>query len=61
MYGIAEPDKYISFEDKIKLDNTSFIDGYIPSKSILIEQKSLGKSLKAPILQSDGTKLTPFQ
>lgn len=61
VYGIAEPDKYISFEDKIKLDNTSFIDGYIPSKQILIEQKSLGKSLKTAILQSDGTKLTPFQ
>lgn len=61
VYGVEEPDKYISFEDKIKLDNTSFIDGYIPSKYILIEQKSLGKDLKAPILQSDGTKLTPFQ
>lgn len=61
VYGVAEPDKYISFEDKIKLDNTSFIDGYIPSKQILIEQKSLGKSLKTAILQSDGTKLTPFQ
>ena len=61
VYGVAEPDKYIDFEDKIKLDNTSFIDGYIPSKQILIEQKSLGKSLKTAILQSDGTKLTPFQ
>lgn len=61
VYGIEEPDKYINFEEKVKLDNTSFIDGTIPSKKIIIEQKSIGKNLKAPILQSDGSKLTPFQ
>ena len=43
------------------LDHTSFIDGTIPSTKVLIEQKGLGKDLKKPIKQSDGTLLTPFQ
>lgn len=43
------------------LDHTSFIDGNIPSTHVLIEQKGLGKNLKASIPQSDGSKLTPFQ
>ncbi|MBR4958873.1 MAG: class I SAM-dependent DNA methyltransferase, partial [Phascolarctobacterium sp.] len=40
---------------------TSFIDGYIETTKVLIEQKSLGKNLRAPIKQSDGSFLTPFQ
>ena len=43
------------------LDHTSFIDGTISSTKVLIEQKGLGKDLKKPIKQSDGTLLTPFQ
>lgn len=43
------------------LDHTSFIDGTIPSTKVLIEQNGLGKDLKKPIKQSDGTLLTPFQ
>lgn len=43
------------------LDHTSFIDGSIPTTHVLIEQKGLGKDLKRPIKQSDGTLLTPFQ
>lgn len=38
---------FIEFEDQVHLDHTSFIDGYIPSTKVLIEQKSLGKSLNA--------------
>lgn len=59
--GVAEPEKFISFEDKVMLDHTSFIDGYIPTSRVLIEQKSKGKDLRKPIKQSDGTLLTPFQ
>jgi len=33
----------------------------IPSTRVMIEQKGLGKDLKKPIKQSDGTFLTPFQ
>lgn len=61
VYGVAEPEKFITFEDQIMLDHTSFVDGHIPTTHVLIEQKSLGKDLKKPIKQSDGSLLTPFQ
>ncbi|MCD8295816.1 MAG: methylase, partial [Clostridia bacterium] len=61
VYGVEYPEKYIQFEDQVHLDNTSFIDGYIPETRVMIEQKGLGKNLNQPIRQSDGTFLTPFQ
>lgn len=61
VYGVTEPDKFIIFEDQVMLDHTSFIDGFIPSTHVLIEQKSLGKELNKPIKQSDGSLLSPFQ
>ena len=61
VYGIEHPEQYISFEDQVKLDNTSFIDGYIEATHVMIEQKSIGKNLMQPIKQSDGSLLTPFQ
>ena len=61
VYGVTEPDKFILFEDQVMLDHTSFIDGFIPSTHVLIEQKSLGKELNKPIKQSDGSLLSPFQ
>lgn len=61
VYGVEEPEKYITFEDQVHLDHTSFIDGSIPSTHVLIEQKGLGKDLNKPIRQSDGSLLTPFQ
>ena len=61
VYGVAEPDKFITFEDQIMLDHTSFIDGFIPATHVLIEQKGIGKDLRKPIKQSDGSLLTPFQ
>ena len=59
--GIAKPEQFITFEEKVKLDNTSFIDGLISSTHVLIEQKSADKDLRKGIKQSDGTYLTPFQ
>lgn len=59
--GVAEPEKFILFEERVKLDHTSFIDGYIPSTHVLIEQKKKGLNLRSPIRQSDGTLLNPFQ
>lgn len=59
--GVETPSEIISFEDQVKLDHTSFIDAYIQTTHVMIEQKSLDKDLKAPIKQSDGTWLTPFQ
>ena len=61
VYGVDHAEKYISFENQVKLSNTSFIDGYIEETHVLIEQKGLDKDLRKPIKQSDGTMLTPFQ
>ena len=61
VYGIEHPEQYISFEDQVKLDHTSFIDGYIEATHVMIEQKGLGKDLRKGIKQSDGSVLSPFQ
>lgn len=61
VYGIEEPEKFIAFEEQVHLDHTSFIDGFIPSTHVLIEQEGFGKDLNKPIKQSDGTSLKPFQ
>ena len=55
VYGVEHPEQFINFEDQVHLDNTSFIDGMIPSTHVMIEQKSVDKNLKAKIKQSDGT------
>ena len=59
--GVSHPEQFITFEEQIKLDHTSFIDAYIPATHVLIEQKGKGKDLQKPIKQSDGTLLTPFE
>lgn len=59
--GVEDVGNFITFEEQVHLDHTSFIDGYIPSTKVLIEQKGLGKDLNKPIRQSDGTLLNPFQ
>lgn len=61
VYGVENPAQYIIFEEQVRLDHTSFIDGFIPATHVLIEQKGIGKDLKKPIRQSDGSLLTPFQ
>ncbi len=61
IYGVSEPEKFISFEEQVHLDHTSFIDGHISVTNVLIEQKSKGKNLRSGIKQSDGSMLTPFQ
>ena len=59
---MAEPEKYIKFEDQVKLDtSTGFIDGFISETHVMIEQKGAGKDLNKAIKQSDGSLLTPFQ
>ena len=59
--GVEHPAQFISFEDQVHLDHTSFIDGYIPATKVLIEQKSVDKDLNKAIKQSDGSLLNPFQ
>ena len=59
--GVTHPEQFITFEEQVQLDHTSFIDANIPATHVLIEQKGRGKDLKKPIKQSDGTLLTPFE
>lgn len=61
VYGVEDVIRYISFEDQVKLDHTSFIDGYIEETHVMIEQKGLDKDLRKGIRQSDGSLLSPFQ
>lgn len=59
--AVERPTDIISFENQVKLNSTSFIDAYISTTKVLIEQKSIDKDLKKAIPQSDGSLLTPFQ
>ena len=61
VYGIENPSEYIKFEDTVMMDHTSFMDGYIDTTKVLIEQKGANKNLSKAIKQSDGSFLTPFQ
>ena len=61
VFGVSEPDKAIEFEVRVKLDHTSFIDGYIKDTHVLIEQKGADIDLQKGYRQSDGSMLTPFQ
>jgi type I restriction-modification system DNA methylase subunit len=61
VFGVDDVSNFIIFEEKLKVDATNFIDARIPSTRVLIEQKSLGKDLRAGIRQSDGSLLNPFQ
>ena len=63
VYGVENLPDFIRYEERVNsmVDSTNFIDGHIPSTKVLIEQKSIDKDLRAPIPQSEGGKLTPFQ
>lgn len=43
------------------MDSTSYIDRYIETTNILIEQKSKDRNLSKGIRQSNSTYLAPFQ
>lgn len=55
------PEKFIQFEKRVDVKHISFIDAYIPSTKIIIEQKSRDVNLDSPIKQSDGNFLTPYE
>ena len=58
---IKNPGQYIEFEKRVELSHVSFIDAYIPSTGIIIEQKSSDINLDASAKQSDGTYAAPFE
>ena len=52
--GIKRPEEFIEFEDQVHIDkNTGFIDGYIPTTKVLIEQKSIDKDLRKAHQEND--------
>ena len=59
--GIENPSRYIEFEKTVKIKHTNFIDAYISSTKVLIEQKGAKVDLTKPQEQSDGAMLTPYQ
>ncbi len=58
---INNPGQYIEFEKRVELSHISYIDAYIPSTGIIIEQKSRDINLDSKAQQSDGTPATPFE
>ena len=59
--GVDDPTKFIEFEKPVIVEkNQKYIDGYIPSTKILIEQKGSHVKLGRTAVQSDGEKLTPY-
>ncbi len=65
VFGIDDPMKMMEFEMPVKTimkeKGSDFIDAYISSTKVLIEQKSDRVELFAKYRQSDGTELTPYQ
>lgn len=61
VYGVDNPTDFMECEVQVMLEHTSFIDVYLPSTKVMIEQKSIGIDLSKPIKQSDGIMLTPMQ
>ena len=61
VYGVDDPYSMVAFEEKTKVDSTNYMDVSIAATRVLIEQKSIDKNLGAPIRQSDGSLLNPFQ
>lgn len=65
VFGLQDATKFVEFEMPVKTilkeKGSDFIDGYIPSTKVLIEQKGSKIELNAKYRQSDGTELTPYQ
>ena len=59
--GVQDISDFIEYQKTVKLKNTCWIDAYIKSTEVLIEQKSKGIDLLKPIKQSDGSLLTPYE
>ncbi len=65
VFGIDDPMKMMEFELPVKTitkeKGSDFIDAYIHSTKVLIEQKGSHVDLSAKARQSDGAELTPYQ
>ena len=65
VFGIDNPTKIMEFELPVKTitkeKGSDFIDGYITTTKVLIEQKGSHVDLTLKHKQSDGSELTPYQ
>ena len=65
VFGVEDPTQMMEFELPVKTilkdRGADFIDAYIASTRVLIEQKGSHIDLSAKARQSDGTMLTPYQ
>ncbi|MBQ5340398.1 MAG: methylase, partial [Oscillospiraceae bacterium] len=65
VFGVDDPTRIIEFEIPVKTitkeKGSDFIDAYIKSSRVLIEQKGSHVDLNAKARQSDGAELTPYQ
>ena len=63
--GVDDPSSIMRFEIPVKTitkeKGSDFIDAYITTTKVLIEQKGPHRSLTDKFRQSDGTDLTPYQ
>lgn len=62
VFGVEQPEKIIEFELPVEEgDFHGYIDAYISSTRVLIEQKSIGKNLDRAEVQSYRQSLKPYQ
>lgn len=62
VFRIDNPFSVIEFQKPVKMESsTKFIDGFIPSTRVLIEQKGIDIDLTKRYRQSDGAELTPYE
>ncbi len=61
VFGVNDTKTFIEFQKRVQLEHISYIDAYITTTRIVIEQKSLHVNLDTPAKQSDGTLATPFE
>lgn len=60
VYDVNNPATFIEFEKPVQLSHQSYIDGYIATTRVLIEQKGAAIDLSKGQKQSNGSFLTPF-
>lgn len=59
MLGVEDVGNFIIFEERVRLDRVSFIDCYISSAKVLIEQKGLSKDLRKQSADYDTIQRLP--
>ncbi len=64
VFGVSDTDSYITFEDTVKHEekgNSLFVDAWIPSMRIMIEQKASGVALDKPYTRHGKTFNSAYQ